>query len=340
MSTYIKEGKPLDYDNAPDWLVAYLQYQRSVLGCTEKTAITYLIALRRFFQWYSHYARTGRHPRSEQKLRAIDILPLPLEVATAVTRADVEAYLYFCTDVLKNAPATRNKKLVAIRTFYDYLLDQKDVAGAALQINPADRIHRAKTGKNEPVFLQRNEQRAFLEGISGENGVRDYAIFLLLLSAGLRVSEAVGLNKSDLNLEAMTIRVRGKGNKERICVITEPCRDAIERYVMEYRALIPGLQTDALFVSSRRRERLTTRMVQKAMQKYLIEAKLGGNGYTPHKLRHTTATTLVKDGADLLTVQKLLGHESSATTGIYAHLDDSDVTKALEQSSLAKLGEL
>lgn len=112
------------------------------------------------------------------------------------------------------------------------------------------------------------------------------------------------------------------------------------RYLEEYRDLIEGLDSPALFVSKRRLDRLTDRAVQKAMQKHVLNANLGGNGYTPHKLRHTTATTLAKDGADILAIQKLLGHESSATTEIYTHLDQSDIARAVGQSSLSELGAL
>ena len=338
MSTYVKQGKPLEFDNAPDWLVAYMHYQRSVLGNTPKSVMTYFKALREFFQWVSVFSSTGSQPGSENELRNTEILALPLSAALNVTRSDIETYLYFLTDVIGNEPPTRNKKLVAIRTFYDYLLDQQEIMGFELRSNPADRIRRTKTAKKQPVYLPPPDQEALLEGISGDNGVRDYAIFLLMLSAGLRVSEVVGIDMTDLNLDGQTICIQGKGNKERIVNITPPCRDAIRRYITEYRDLITGLQTLALFVSKRHKDRLTDRAVQKAMQKHVLEAKLGGNGYTPHKLRHTTATMLAKSGADLLTVQMALGHESPATTQIYTHLNQSDVAKAIEGSSLSSLG--
>ena len=338
MSTYVKPGKPLEFDNAPDWLVGYMQYQRSILGNTAKTTMTYFKALREFFQWLSVYSSTGRQPQDEKELRSAEILGLPFSAALKVSRNDIETYLYFLTDVLGNEPPSRNKKLVAIRAFYDYILDQQEIMGVSLASNPAERIRRTKTAKKQPVYLPPPDQEALLEGISGDNGIRDYAIFLLMLSAGLRVSEVIGIDMTDLNLENLTIQVHGKGNKERTVNITPACRNAIRRYIVEYRNQIRGLQTLALFVSKRKRDRLTDRAVQKAMQKHVLEAKLGGNGYTPHKLRHTTATTLVKDGTDLLTVQMLLGHESPATTQIYTHLDQTDIARALEASSLSDLG--
>lgn len=338
MSCYIKEGKALEYDNAPDWLVAYMQYRRAVLGNTKTSVMTFFGALREFCQWSKLYTAGGAQPKSAEQLRQVDILDLEADTVAELSKNDIETYLYFLTDVLGNDPKTRNKKLVAIRCMYDYFLDQKQTIGLAISENPAQRIPNPKTAKKQPVYLPGDDQGAFLEGISGENGVRDYALFLLILSSGLRVSEAVGIDLKDLNLNNATCRIRGKGNKERIVHLTPPCCAALGRYITEYRELIPGLETEALFVSRRYMGRLTARSVQKAMQKHTLNAELGGKGYTPHKLRHTAATTLAKDGVDLLAIQQVLGHESPATTEIYTHLGNEDVAKAVKGSSLALLG--
>lgn len=338
MSTYIKPGKALEYDNAPDWLIAYMRYRRTVLGNTPTSVMTFFGNLREFGQWVQAYKITGRQPQKAAELRKIDILDLPLTVVVEITKNDIETYLYFLTDVLGNEARTRNKKLVAIQCFYDYLLDQQEAMGISLGENPASRIRRPKTARKQPVYLPEDDTTALLEGVSGENAVRDYAVLLLLLSSGLRVSEAVGIDMKDLNLDNRTCRIRGKGNKERIINLTPPCCRAIRKYLEEYRGLLQGLETDALFVSKRYMNRLTTRSVQKMMQKHTINAKLGGKGYTPHKLRHTTGTTLAKDGVDLLVIQQVLGHENPATTEIYTHLGQEDVAKAVRDSSLGLLG--
>lgn len=339
MSTYIKQGKPLEYDNAPDWLVAYMQYQRTIANCSPTSVMTYFISLREFFQWLYYMKNTGRQPGNKRILRNTDLLDMPLTVAAAVTRSEVETYLYFLTDVLENGPASRNKKLVAIRTFYDYLLEYQDALDITLTVNPADRIKRPKQPKKQPIYLDADAQKAFLDSIQNtENDIRDYAIFLLMLTTGMRISEIIGINMKDLNMSAMTCRIRGKGNKERIAHLTVPCCNAIQNYLDEYRILLPELETDALFVSKRNKQRLTARSVEKTMQKYIIKAKLGGNGYTPHKLRHTTGTTLAKAGADLLVIQQVLGHESPSTTEIYTHLGSEDIAKAVNASDLAELG--
>lgn len=338
MAVHRDKDKSLVYENAPDWLVAYMHYRRSVLGNTVTSTETFFGALREYFQWLSQFKATGTRPKTEEDLRDINILSLPLSTALEVTKNDIEAYLYFLTDVLYNVPRTREKKLVAVRTFYDYVMDHQEDLEVQITENPAARVRRPKADKKQPIYLPSEDQTAFLEAISGENGVRDYAMFLLLLTAGLRVSECVGIDMKDMNLRNLTIRILGKGNKERIAHITPRCAGAIQRYIEEYRNLIPGLQTDALFVSKRQGSRLTTRSVERAMDKHISNAKLQGMGYTPHKLRHSVGTTLAQDGVDLLTIQNVLGHEHPSTTEIYTHLTNADVAKAVNSSSLAGLG--
>lgn len=339
ISTYIKKGKPLEYDNAPDWLVAYMKYQQAILGNTPNTIMTYFKDLRGFFQWASIMKLQGRSPKDRDELREVDILPLPFPVALEITKSDVEDYLYFLANTLDNSTTTRRKKLVSIRTFYDYLLDHQEAEGYVLASNPTDRVRQPKTPKKQPVYMKEQEQDSFLQAISGENEDRDYAIFLLFLVGGLRVSELCNIDIDDVNLEALEIRIReGKGTKERTVLISEPCRDAIANYLENYRGRIKDLDTKALFVSARMKQRLTTRSVEKTMHKYTLMAKLGGKGFTPHKLRHTTGTMLAKDGTDLLIIQDVLGHVNPATTEIYTHLEKSDISKALSRSSLATLG--
>lgn len=338
MSTYVKAGKNLEYDNAPDWLINYMRYRTTVLANTPKSIMTYFLSLREFFQWAWAVAQNGRQPQTEEALRQVYLLDMPLQTALDLSRNDIETYLYFLADILRNEASTRNRKLATISTFYDYLYDQQEVLGIELAGNPAARVRRPKQAKNQPVYLPEEDQIAFLEAISGENAVRDYAIFLLLLSAGLRISELVGIDIRNLNLSAQTIRIRGKGNKERIAYLTVPCCKALQDYIEQYRDQIPDLETDALFVSKRYKNRITTRSVEQAMQKHILNAKLGGNGYTPHKLRHTTGTTLAKDGVDLLVIQQVLGHENPATTEIYTHLGQDDIARAVKSSSLEGLG--
>ncbi len=339
MSTYIKPSTPLEFDNAPDWLVAYMRYRRTILGNTPASVMTDFKTMREFIQWLSTYQATGRSPAAEE-LRSVDILAFPLTEALRVKRNDIETYLFFCADTLNNGAKTRTKKLAAVRCFYNYVIDQAEVLKVEQAYNPAERIKTPKQPKQQPIFLPEQDQVTLLEAIDGENGARDYAMFLLILSCGLRVSEVVALSPTDINLSSGTLKIHGKGNKERMAYMTPACREAMYRYKEEYRDLIPKdmLKANIFFVSKRTGGGLTTRSVERAMKKYVNAAGIGGMGYTPHKLRHTMATTLAKDGTNLLTIQKLLGHESPTTTQIYTHLGDEDVSNAVSNSSLSHLG--
>lgn len=340
MSTYVVDGKPLEFDDAPEWLVAYMRYRLTVLNNTRTAVMTNFKDLREFFKWASLFKKVGRHPKNADSLRNICILELPLDVALQIKKNDIETYLYFATDVLRNEAATRNKKLASIRGFYDYLLDQQDSLGITLEANPADRIRRPKLPKKQPVYLTDSEQEKLLGaiGVEGANAVRDYAIYLLLLTTGIRVSEACRISLKDLSLEGMTIRIWGKGNKERTAHLTPPCCQAIKKYIEDYRSAITGLDTDILFVSKKKKTGLTCRAVEKNMEKYVLKAGLSNQGFTPHKLRHTTATVLSRAGVDLGTVQEILGHANANTTKIYTHLGGEDIARAVGTSRLSQLG--
>lgn len=340
MSTYIKTENSLEFDNAPDWLVAYMQYRRVILGNTPESIMTYFKALREFCQWAYIVKKTGSSPKTAADLRAVTILGMPVKLMANLTRNDIESYLYFTVNTLGNTPAARNKKLSALRGLFQHLCDQQSNLEIRMSGNPVIGIPHAKSERKQPIFLPDEERKSLLRSISGENACRDYAIFLLMLTCGLRVSEVVRIDMKDLNLEAQFIRIHGKGNKERIANLTLPCRDAISRYIMEYRKALPqdGLKSDALFVSRRRLDRLTARSIEKSMHKYTLAARLGGNGYTPHKLRHTMATILAQDGVDLLKIQNIMGHTNPNTTQIYTHLGNADIAQAVHESRLEKMG--
>lgn len=339
MSTYLKKGKMLEYDNAPQWLESYMHYCRTIKGNTTNSVMTYFKDLRMFCQWAMAVKQNNHQPRSKSELQKIDITMLPLNVVLNLRQNDIENYLYFLTDVLGNSPSTRTKKLVSIRSFYDYVMDQQDSLGVKIEANPASRIRNPKQAKTLPVYLPEEDQIALLETISGENAERDYAVILIMLVTGIRVSELCNLDLSDMDLKAMTLKIReGKGSKSRIAYLTPPCCKALHTYMDQYRNIIPDLDTNALFVSKRYRQRITSRTVEKAMHKYTIAARLGGKGYTPHKLRHTTATTMVKGGENLLVVQTVMGHKSPTTTELYTHLNNEDISKAVNRSDLSRLG--
>lgn len=334
MSTYLKTGRPLEYDNAPDWLVAYMHYLRTILNRTPATVMTYFKDLRSFFQWYKFHSETSQNPKSEAAMRNIDILTLPFSAAENVTQEDIISFLFFCANVLQNSETTRNKKLAALDSFYRYAHKN-----AGIDNNPAAQIDRPKLPKTKPVYLTESEQLSLLDNIRGENQVRDYAIILLSLVSGLRVSEICSLDKEDINLETKTLRVReGKGSQERIEYLTNSCIAALMDYELHYRNPIHNLSDPkAYFVTKRLGSRITTKAVYNLVKKHRQNAQLCKN-ITPHKLRHTTATTMAKAGVPLLIIQEHMGHRSPTTTQLYTHLDSDDMRGVLNNTFLSVLG--
>ena len=167
--------------------------------------------------------------------------------------------------------------------------------------------------------------------MGGRNPERDRCILTIFLNCGLRISELVGLNVSDVNENRL--RVIGKGDRERIVYINQAVADAINAY-LPFRKKY-GNSTPALFISERG-ERIARSTVHRLVKVHLGEAGLDREGYSAHKLRHTAATLMLRNGVDVRTLQELLGHEHLNTTEIYTHIENTDLRMAADANPLAK----
>lgn len=213
-------------------------------------------------------------------------------------------------------PTSIARKLSSIRSFFNYCIKR-----GLLKNNPAKEVSAPKVPKRVPKFLTVDEVFALLDSPDNNAvlGRRDKAILELLYASGLRVSELVGLNIPDADLEGGTVRVLGKGRKERIVPVGKKACDALRNYLDLRPALVSAASDhNAVFVN-RNGTRLSTRSVERLMLKYL---KLSGiqKTATPHVLRHTFATHLLNAGADMRGIQELLGHSSLSTTQKYTHV--------------------
>ncbi len=220
------------------------------------------------------------------------------------------------------------RKLAALRTFFRFLTRE-----GILEKNPARLISTPRQEKKIPGRLEEEEVEKLLECPDRSNplGRRDHAILELFYATGLRVSELVGLDRSSLELDARLARARGKGKKERLVPYGEPAADALERYLRDRRELAQrGPGTDALFLNARG-QRLTDRSVHRLVRKYLKQAALR-SGLSPHSLRHAFATHLLERGADLRSIQELLGHSSLSTTQKYTHLTTAKLLEVYERT--------
>ena len=197
--------------------------------------------------------------------------------------------------------------------------------------DPTINLDSPKIGKRQPIYFDLESSKKLLDSAVEQNP-RDYCILTLLLNCGMRVSELVGINISDIKTDTLT--VIGKGNKERTIYLNQSCKNAINKY-LEVRPHDKVKDRDALFLNAHN-ERLGVRGVQLLLKKYLADAGLDVKKYTPHKLRHTAATLMYKYGnVDVLALQQILGHESVATTQIYTHTDNQLLKNAVDSNPLS-----
>ena len=218
-----------------------------------------------------------------------------------------------------------SRKLASIRSFFKYLHREGYVKS-----NPAKLVSSPKVPKNLPKFLTIDEVFSLVETPKGETfkPTRDRAIIELLYSCGLRVSELTSLDISDLDIKETIIRVKGKGRKERIMPIGTKAMEAIKNYLPERISL--KKKSPGLFLNNRG-GRLTQRSVRRILVHYSRMINLTGD-LSPHTLRHTFATHLLHEGADLRSIQELLGHSSLSTTQKYTHLDIRQLTEVYDKA--------
>lgn len=242
-----------------------------------------------------------------------------------------EHFRAFLFQIMKNGAARATVRLhfAALRTFYKFLAERY-----GLKDNPLKEVQLPKAERKLPVVLTPKQIDDLLNApllvkptAKAPKWIpfRDAAILELFYSSGLRLSELGGLNVADLDPYSESVRVLGKGRKERICPVGVPALKAIQRYRQE--AKVEG---GPLFIS-KLRKRLSTRNIAVMLEKYVLLAGLP-RGITPHKLRHTFATHLLDHGADLRSVQSLLGHASLSTTQIYTHVSVERMKKVYDQA--------
>ena len=253
----------------------------------------------------------------EAFLKAVDLAP------SAITPADIEKYLGQVT--ARGLSKRSSARLVsALRNFFDWCVEEGDV-----KENPCDRVDAPKLGKYLPAILSVEEVTAILESVDLRKpfGKRDRAILEVLYGCGLRVSEAAGLRISHVHLDEGFVDVIGKGDKQRLVPLGEVAADAIRAYLPERPEPAERSCEDILFLNrfGKPLSRITifNRVKDQAMAAGIQKE------ISPHTFRHSFATHLIENGADLRIVQEMLGHESILTTEIYTHIDTSTWHKAV-----------
>lgn len=319
----------VDYSDAPQIVQKFLKYKRTAQNRSAKTVFQYYHDLRTYTRFLLLKNDAARY--SDMEFNEIPFSDAADELLINVKPDQIFDFISFAADYLKNEVSSRQRKLSCIRTFYKYLKNTL----LMIEKNPAESIESPSKPKKLPKHLTLEESKQLLSSIEGKNAVRDFCIITLFLNCGMRVSELVGINLSDISKDLTTVSVTGKGSKERMIYLNGACRTALENYLKIRPSNAKLSDKDALFIS-RNRNRLSVQSVQLLIYNHLKAAGLGNRNMSVHKLRHTAATLMYQYGkTDVRVLKDILGHEQLSTTQIYTHLNNDMIREAVNENPLA-----
>ncbi len=300
----------------PGFAEDFLIYMETIAGKSKNTVKEYRYDLSMFFAFMAERKGLEKAEHfTEENLKSIVL-------------TDLYAFLNYINRERKDKAPTRARKVACLRSFFKYAQSKANI----LESNPASELDSPKITKTLPKYLELDECHTLLNVIDGEHRERDYCMIVLFLNCGMRLSELVGINITDISGD--TLVVTGKGDKERTIYLNEACLDAIKMY-LNVRPKITGKDENALFLS-KRKQRISAKTVQYTVKKYITMANLDAHKYSTHKLRHTAATLMYAYGdVDIRALQEILGHTSVATTEIYTHVNNARLREAVSKNPLA-----
>lgn len=326
----------------PEFLNDFLAYSLTILNKSQNSVKEYNYDIAHFLKFIKFkYKLTD--VTDEEFIKTIKINDFDIETLKRITLQDIHAFLQYLKTCYQSKPATLARKASTIRIFFKYMCNKTK----RIPVNPAQDLENPKIGQRLPKYLSLEQSKELLETAASpntnnrnhDNSERNFAMITLLLNCGLRLSELIGINISDIDFENEKLNVIGKGDKERTIYLNKACIKAIKSY-LEVRPHdgVKFNSRDALFLSEQK-QRISRRTVQYIVKE---ELKLAGiekaESYSVHKLRHTAATLMYKYGnVDIRALQELLGHESISTTQIYTHVDNDQIRSAVENNPLADL---
>lgn len=318
----------MDYrTETPPILRDFLVYHETIQGHSRRTVDEYYLDLRNFFRYLK---QSKQLVSKDVPLDDISIADVDLDLARNITLTDIYSYMNYLSRDRGLNNTSRARKVATIRSFYKYLTNKAKL----LEVNPVQDLDSPRLKKSLPKYLNLEESLELLDSVDGKNFSRDYCILALFLNCGLRISELVGLNKTDVRGDQL--RVLGKGNKERMLYLNDACQRALENWLTE-RDSLTLVDQNALFVTLQNRRRISTAAVHKLVKKHLAAAGLDSSQYSSHKLRHTAATLMLQNGVDVRTLQEVLGHDHLNTTQIYTHVDNEDLRTAARANPLSRV---
>jgi site-specific recombinase XerD len=313
--------------DAPPILRDFLVYHETIQGHSKRTVDEYFLDLRSFFRFLK---KEKQLVAPDTPFEEISIDDADLDLVKDISLTDIYAYMNYLSRERGLNADSRARKVATIRSFYKYLTSKAKL----LEQNPVQDLDSPRIKKALPKYLNLDESISLLESVDGKNSVRDFCILTLFLNCGLRISELVGLNVTDVRGDQL--RILGKGNKERVLYLNESSQKALEDWMVE-RNTLTLVDQNALFVTLQNRSRITRAAVHKLVKKHLLAAGLDSTQYSAHKLRHTAATLMLQNGVDVRTLQEVLGHDHLNTTQIYTHVDSNDLRTAARANPLGRV---
>lgn len=320
-------------NDCPPILKEYLFYKLTIKGQSPRTVQAYYVDLKTFYRFlickYQLKVEPLKMPLEDFK--SIKIETIDESIIKNVNLSVAYEYLNYTLSGRQNNASTRARKVSVLRGFYKYLSTKTEL----LSDNPLKDLEVPAIKSSLPKFLTLEESLEFLNSINEKENPREHLIFTLLLNCGMRVSELVNIDITDIN--GQNLRLLGKGNKERIIYLNDACIAAIDNW-LKVKPQAKNADDKYALVVSANGKRLSARRVQQITDDYMKHAGFEGRGISPHKLRHTAATLMYQHGgADVRVLKEILGHENMATTEIYTHVANTQIESAMLGSPLAKV---
>lgn len=317
------------YNDCFEKLRVFLIYLETVKGRSKGTVYGYYTDLKGFFRFLLVYRGlySNDTPPEEISIQNVDD-----ETLKTIHTTDLYEFINFAVTQKGNSKRSAARKISALRTFFHYLYLQGDIPK-----NIADELFTpGRLPKSLPKFLSLADCQKILDAVQGTHERRDYCILVLFLNCGMRLSELVGINESDIRERQLLLR--GKGDKERVVYLNDACVEAISAYRQSKKNEFANKDYDRrpLFLGCTGK-RLGKRRIEVIVDANLQKAGLKNLGMSTHKLRHTAATLMYQNNTDLRTLQEILGHSSLGTTQIYTHLADNQIKNAMASNPVSKL---
>lgn len=314
------------YSDMPLFVGDFLFYKLTILNQSSKTVDAYHIDLRHFLRFIALYKG---YASEDIEYKYIVVDKITLDDLNQLSLEDVYRYLSYLVSPCNNSAKTRARKLSAIKGLYKYLT----IKTGKIKNDPVKDIETPKIKKDLPKHLTLEQSLELLKAVDGAYKERDLCIITFFLNCGMRLSELVGIDISDISDNKLVLT--GKGDKQRVVYLNKACMLALETYMQTVRNNPKFNKEKALFLS-RTGSRLVARRVEQIIEQNLKLAGLDNLGMSTHKLRHTAATLMYQYGeVDIRILQEILGHVNLGTTQIYTHVSNRQLEQATKNNPLS-----